>query len=85
MSKKELLGALEAEKFTKQKCKQYCGTPCNIDKPDNVDNDDNVYNIVLQVLDLTYISNSLNENLRTILMETFVHVTFIRATSILLP
>ena len=24
----ELLGALEAEKLTKQKCKQYCGTPC---------------------------------------------------------
>ena len=79
MSKMELLGALEAEKFTKQKCKQYCGTPCTIDKPDNV------YNVVLQVLDLTYISNPLNENLRTILMETFVHVTFIRATSILLP
>ena len=24
----KLLGALEAEKLTKQKCKQYCGTPC---------------------------------------------------------
>ena len=23
-----LLGALEAEKLTKQKWKQYCGTPC---------------------------------------------------------
>ena len=26
----ELLGALEAEKLTKQKCKQYCGTPCKL-------------------------------------------------------
>ena len=24
----ELLGALEAKKLTKQKWKQYCGTPC---------------------------------------------------------
>ena len=30
MSKMELLGALETEKLTKQKCKQYCGTPCII-------------------------------------------------------
>ena len=30
MSKIELLGALEAKKSTKQKCKQYCGTPCMI-------------------------------------------------------
>ena len=30
MSKMELLGALEAKKLTKQKWKQYCGTPCNI-------------------------------------------------------
>ena len=28
MSKMELLGVLEAEKLKKQKCKQYCGTPC---------------------------------------------------------
>ena len=28
MSKMELLGASEAENFTKQKWKQYCGTPC---------------------------------------------------------
>ena len=30
MAKMELLGALEAEISTKQKCKQYCGTPCMI-------------------------------------------------------
>ena len=29
MSKMELLGASEAKNFTKQKWKQYCGTPCN--------------------------------------------------------
>ena len=28
MSKMEVLGALEAEKLTKQKCKHYYGTPC---------------------------------------------------------
>ena len=28
MSTMELLGALEAEKLTKEKCKQYYGTPC---------------------------------------------------------
>ena len=28
MSKMEFLCALEAEKLTKQKLKQYCGTPC---------------------------------------------------------
>ena len=28
MSKMKLLRALEAEKLTKEKCKQYCGTPC---------------------------------------------------------
>ena len=28
MSKMEFLGALEAEKLAKQKCKQYYGTPC---------------------------------------------------------
>ena len=28
MSKLELLGLLVAEKLTKQKWKQYCGTPC---------------------------------------------------------
>ena len=28
MSKMELLGASEAENLTKQKLKQYCGTPC---------------------------------------------------------
>ena len=27
----EFLGALEAEKLTKQKWEQYCGTPCNKD------------------------------------------------------
>ena len=30
MSEIELLGALKAEKFTKPKCKQYCGTPCTM-------------------------------------------------------
>ena len=34
MSKIELLGALEAEKLTKQKCKQYCGTPCITKNPE---------------------------------------------------
>ena len=29
MSNMELLGALEAEKLTKQKWEQYCGTPYN--------------------------------------------------------
>ena len=29
MSKMELLSALEKEKSTKQKCKQYCGIPCS--------------------------------------------------------
>ena len=28
MCKVEFLGALEAEKLTKQKWEQYCGTPC---------------------------------------------------------
>ena len=28
----EFLGALEAEKLTKQKWEQYCGTPCNFDE-----------------------------------------------------
>ena len=30
MPKMEVLGALEAEKLTKQKFKQYCGTPCTM-------------------------------------------------------
>ena len=29
MCKVEFLGVLEAEKLTKQKWEQYCGTPCN--------------------------------------------------------
>ena len=32
MSKTEFLDPLEAEKFNKQKCVQFCGTPCIIDK-----------------------------------------------------
>ena len=36
MSKMEFLGALEVEKLTKQKWKQYCGTPRKIDKIEKI-------------------------------------------------
>ena len=35
MSKMEFLGALEADKLTKQKWEQYCGTPCRIIKTED--------------------------------------------------
>ena len=36
MSKMEFLGASEAEKLTKQKWEQYCGTPCTLKLKQNV-------------------------------------------------